>query len=52
MVLLVSVVGQARYLTHMILPWFSLVDEHIWTIVNVMIAMVVASVVIAFFIEL
>lgn len=51
-VLLVSVVGQARYLTHMILPWFSLVDEHIWTIVNVMIAMVVASVVIAFFIEL
>lgn len=51
-VLLVSVVGQARYLTHMIPPWFSLVDEHIWTIVNVTIAMVVASVVIEFFIEL
>lgn len=57
MVLLVSVVGQARYLTHiarthMMPPWFALVDEHTGTPVNATIAMVVASVVIAFFTDL
>lgn len=56
-VLLVSAVGQARYLTHiarthMMPPWFALVDEHVGTPVNATIAMVVASAVIAFFTDL
>ncbi|TKY72980.1 Cationic amino acid transporter 1 [Spatholobus suberectus] len=56
-VLLVSAVGQARYLTHiarthMMPPWFALVDEHTGTPVNATIAMVVASAVIAFFTDL
>lgn len=56
-VLLVSVVGQARYLTHiarthMMPPWFALVDEHTGTPVNATIAMVVVSAVIAFFTDL
>ncbi|XP_020235860.2 cationic amino acid transporter 1 [Cajanus cajan] len=56
-VLLVSAVGQARYLTHiarthMMPPWFAIVDEHTGTPVNATIAMVVASAAIAFFTDL
>ncbi|XP_061365708.1 cationic amino acid transporter 1-like [Gastrolobium bilobum] len=56
-VLLVSAVGQARYLTHiarthMMPPWFALVDERTGTPVNATIAMLVATSVIAFFTDL
>ncbi|KAE9602876.1 putative amino acid/polyamine transporter I, cationic amino acid transporter [Lupinus albus] len=56
-VLLASILGQARYLTHisrthMMPPWFSHVDEKTGTPINATIAMVVASSVIAFFTKL
>ncbi|KAK7411722.1 hypothetical protein VNO78_03159 [Psophocarpus tetragonolobus] len=56
-VLLVTAVGQARYLTHiarthMMPPWFALVDEHTGTPVNATISLVFASAVIAFFTDL
>ncbi|GMY38052.1 cationic amino acid transporter 1-like [Fagus crenata] len=56
-VLLVSAVGQARYLTHiarthMLPPWFAHVNEKIGTPVNATIVMIVATAIIAFFTSL
>lgn len=56
-VLLVSAVGQARYLTHiarthMMPPWFAYVDERTGTPVNATVAMLAATAVIAFFTDL
>lgn len=56
-VLLVSAVGQARYLTHiarthMMPPWFAHVDHKLGTPVNATITMLSATAVIAFFTEL
>ncbi|XP_027348457.1 cationic amino acid transporter 1-like [Abrus precatorius] len=56
-VLLVSVVGQARYLTHiarthMVPPWFAHVDERTGTPMNAHFSMLVATSVIAFFTDL
>ena len=56
-VLLVSAVGQARYLTHiarthMMPPWFAHVDEKTGTPVNATISMLAATAVIAFFTNL
>ncbi|KAK7354494.1 hypothetical protein VNO80_19958 [Phaseolus coccineus] len=56
-VLLVTAVGQARYLTHisrthMMPPWFAFVDEHTGTPVNATIFLVVISAVIGFFTDL
>nr|XP_043610542.1 cationic amino acid transporter 1 [Erigeron canadensis] len=56
-VLLVGAVGQARYLTHiarthMMPPWFALVDAKTGTPVNATVAMMAATAVIAFFTKL
>ncbi|XP_057416634.1 cationic amino acid transporter 1 [Lotus japonicus] len=56
-VLLVSAVGQARYLTHiarthMMPPWFAQVDERTGTPMNATISMLGATAVIAFFTDL
>ncbi|CAI9269304.1 unnamed protein product [Lactuca saligna] len=56
-VLLVGAVGQARYLTHiarthMMPPWFAIVDAKTGTPVNATVAMLVATAVIAFFTSL
>lgn len=56
-VLMVSVVGQARYLTHiarthMLPPWFALVYEKTGTPINATAIMVIATAVVAFFTEL
>ncbi|KAE9602879.1 hypothetical protein Lal_00049404 [Lupinus albus] len=56
-VLLASILGQARYLTHisrthMMPPWFAHVDEKIGTPINATVGMFVASSVIAFFTKL
>ncbi|CAA2980825.1 cationic amino acid transporter 1-like [Olea europaea subsp. europaea] len=56
-VLLVSAVGQARYLTHiarthMMPPWFAKVDTKTGTPVNATIVMLAATAVIAFFTDL
>uniref|UniRef100_A0A5B7A4M9 Putative cationic amino acid transporter 1 n=1 Tax=Davidia involucrata TaxID=16924 RepID=A0A5B7A4M9_DAVIN len=56
-VLLVSAVGQARYLTHiarthMMPPWFAQVDEKTGTPVNATISMLVATAIIGFFTQL
>ncbi|OIW20838.1 hypothetical protein TanjilG_24307 [Lupinus angustifolius] len=56
-VLLVSAVGQARYLTHiarthMMPPWFAHVDERTGTPINATISMLAATAVIAFFTDL
>ncbi|KAG2398756.1 Cationic amino acid transporter 1 Amino acid transporter [Vigna angularis] len=56
-VLLVTAVGQARYLTHisrthMLPPWFALVNERTGTPVNATISLVLISAVIGFFTEL
>ncbi|KAH9288126.1 hypothetical protein KI387_032243 [Taxus chinensis] len=56
-VLMVSVLGQARYLTHiarthMVPPWFALVHEKTGTPMNATVIMVVATAIIAFFTEL
>ncbi|XP_028800010.1 cationic amino acid transporter 1-like [Neltuma alba] len=56
-VMLVSAVGQARYLTHiarthMMPPWFAHVDAKLGTPVNATITMLAVSAVIAFFTEL
>ena len=56
-VLLVSAVGQARYLTHiarthMMPPWFAHVHERTGTPVNATISMLAATAVIAFFTDL
>eukprot|EP01018_Ginkgo_biloba_P031284 Gb_27326 [translate_table: standard] len=56
-VLMVSVVGQARYLTHiarthMFPPWFALVHEKTGTPINATVIMVLATAVIAFFTDL
>ncbi|XP_022139871.1 cationic amino acid transporter 1 [Momordica charantia] len=56
-VLLVTAVGQARYLTHiarthMISPWFAKVHQKTGTPVNATVAMLVATAVISFFTEL
>lgn len=56
-VLMVSVVGQARYLTHiarthMFPPWFALVHEKTGTPINATAIMVIATAVIAFFTSL
>ncbi|XP_027348456.1 cationic amino acid transporter 1-like [Abrus precatorius] len=56
-VLLVSAVGQARYLTHiarthMMPPWFAHVDERTGTPVNATISMLAATAVISFFTDL
>lgn len=56
-VLLVTSVGQARYLTHisrthMMPPWFAFVDERTGTPVNATISLVLISAVIGFFTEL
>ncbi|KAJ1386146.1 Cationic amino acid transporter, C-terminal [Sesbania bispinosa] len=56
-VLLVSAVGQARYLTHiarthMMPPWFAHVDERTGTPVNATISMLSATAIIAFFTDL
>ncbi|KAK4770485.1 hypothetical protein SAY87_031017 [Trapa incisa] len=56
-VLLVSAVGQARYLTHiarthMMLPWFAQVNGRTGTPVNATVAMLLATAVIAFFTKL
>uniref|UniRef100_A0A0D6QXW6 Cationic amino acid transporter C-terminal domain-containing protein n=1 Tax=Araucaria cunninghamii TaxID=56994 RepID=A0A0D6QXW6_ARACU len=56
-VLMVSVLGQARYLTHiarthMFPPWFALVHEKTGTPINATVIMVLATAVIAFFTEL
>jgi len=53
-VLMVSVVGQARYLTHiarthMFPPWFAMVNEKTGTPINATVTMVIATAVIAFF---
>lgn len=56
-VLLVGAVGQARYLTHiarthMMPPWFAIVNERTGTPVNATVVMLVATAVIAFFTSL
>lgn len=56
-VLLVSAVGQARYLTHiarthMMPPWFAHVNERTGTPVNATVSMLLATAVIAFFTKL
>lgn len=56
-VLLVSAVGQARYLTHiarthMMPPWFAIVDAKTGTPVNATVVMLAATAVIAFFTQL
>lgn len=56
-VLLVSAVGQARYLTHiarthMVPPWFASVHERTGTPINATIVMLIATAVIAFFTSL
>ncbi|XP_004504162.1 cationic amino acid transporter 1 [Cicer arietinum] len=56
-VLLVGAVGQARYLTHiarthMMPPWFALVDHRTGTPMNATISMLVTSGVVAFFTDL
>ncbi|KAK9073631.1 hypothetical protein SSX86_007955 [Deinandra increscens subsp. villosa] len=56
-VLLVGAVGQARYLTHiarthMMPPWFAMVDPKTGTPVNATVSMLIATAVIAFFTEL
>ncbi|XP_057824958.1 cationic amino acid transporter 1 [Cryptomeria japonica] len=56
-VLMVSVLGQARYLTHiarthMFPPWFALVHEKTGTPINATVIMVVATAIIAFFTNL
>ncbi|KAL7241940.1 hypothetical protein ACSBR1_014505 [Camellia fascicularis] len=56
-VLLVGAVGQARYLTHiarthMMPPWFALVDAKTGTPVNATVCMLAATAVIAFFTDL
>ncbi|XP_020215819.1 cationic amino acid transporter 1 [Cajanus cajan] len=56
-VLLVSAVGQARYLTHiarthMMPPWFAHVDERTGTPMNATISMLAATAVISFFTDL
>lgn len=56
-VLLVGAVGQARYLTHiarthMMPPWFAIVDSKTGTPVNATVIMLVATAVIAFFTKL
>ncbi|KAI3827103.1 hypothetical protein L1987_01167 [Smallanthus sonchifolius] len=56
-VLLVGAVGQARYLTHiarthMLPPWFAIVDAKTGTPVNATVVMLVATAVIAFFTKL
>ncbi|KAH8962262.1 hypothetical protein BDL97_05G092200 [Sphagnum fallax] len=56
-VLLVSAVGQARYLTHiarthLIPPWFALVNKRTQTPANATATMVLATAIIAFFTEL
>ncbi|KAM7500502.1 hypothetical protein LguiA_024916 [Lonicera macranthoides] len=56
-VLLVSAVGQARYLTHiarthMMPPWFAIVDAKTGTPVNATVVMLAATAVIAFFTKL
>lgn len=56
-VLLVGAVGQARYLTHiarthMMPPWFALVDAKTGTPVNATIVMLAATAVVAFFTDL
>ncbi|KAM0951685.1 putative amino acid/polyamine transporter I, cationic amino acid transporter [Dioscorea sansibarensis] len=56
-VLLVSAVGQARYLTHiarthMVPPWFANVHERTGTPINATIVMLIATAVIAFFTSL
>jgi len=56
-VLMVGVVGQARYLTHiarthMFPPWFALVNEKTGTPVNATAIMIIATAVIAFFTSL
>jgi APA family basic amino acid/polyamine antiporter len=56
-VLLVGAVGQARYLTHiarthMMPPWFALVDERTGTPINATISMLAATSVVAFFTDL
>lgn len=56
-VLLVSAVGQARYLTHiarthMMPPWFARVNERTGTPVNATVTMLAATAVIAFFTKL
>jgi APA family basic amino acid/polyamine antiporter len=56
-VLMVGVVGQARYLTHiarthMFPPWFALVHEKTGTPINATVIMVIATSVIAFFTDL
>ncbi|CAK8578713.1 unnamed protein product [Lathyrus sativus] len=56
-VLLVSSVGQARYLTHiarthMMPPWFALVDDRTGTPMNASISMLIASSIVAFFTDL
>lgn len=53
-VLMVSVVGQARYLTHiarthMFPPWFALVHEKTGTPINATAIMVIATAIVAFF---
>ncbi|XP_075477562.1 cationic amino acid transporter 1-like [Primulina tabacum] len=56
-VLLVSAVGQARYLTHiarthMMPPWFAKVDQKTGTPINATIAMLAATAIICFFTKL
>lgn len=56
-VLLVSAVGQARYLTHMarthmMPPWFAHVDSRTGTPINATVVMLVATAVVAFFTDL
>ncbi|KAJ0980467.1 hypothetical protein J5N97_008722 [Dioscorea zingiberensis] len=56
-VLLVSAVGQARYLTHiarthMVPPWFANVHERTGTPINATVVMLVATAIIAFFTNL
>ncbi|KAL3522816.1 hypothetical protein ACH5RR_015650 [Cinchona calisaya] len=56
-VLLVSAVGQARYLTHiarthMMPPWFAIVDAQTGTPVNATVVMLLATAIIAFFTKL
>ncbi|XP_073027638.1 cationic amino acid transporter 1-like [Primulina eburnea] len=56
-VLLVSAVGQARYLTHiarthMMPPWFAKVDQNTGTPINATIAMLAATAIICFFTKL
>ncbi|KAI4312426.1 hypothetical protein MLD38_037236 [Melastoma candidum] len=56
-VLLVGAIGQARYLTHiarthMMPPWFALVDERTGTPINATVTMLLATAIIAFFTKL